>query len=171
MPWTSAARSRSWQKCQLAPFSRTGSLDPLSLKGGRSHKQTQGSMQEGDARKLTLTIVPNRTYGETVPPCSVCMNNSVYVAIVLWALFKSSSETMFSLNRVDPISGTFVLTSRLPRHLNVPPLTGLFYWAPFISTRFPALLDRRDAVRVPPTPLRAGCPVQWPLLMSIPWWQ
>lgn len=84
-------------------------------------------MQEGDARKVTLTIVPNRTYGETVPPWSVCMNNSVYVAIVLWALFKSSSEIMFSLNRADPISGTFVLTSRLLRHLNVPPLTGLFY--------------------------------------------
>lgn len=72
----------------------------------------------------------------------VCTSNSTYASIVLWALFKSSREIMFSSNRANPISGTFVLTSRLPRHLNVPSLTGLFYCAPFISTRFPALLDR-----------------------------
>lgn len=48
---------------------------------------------------------------------------------------------MFSLNRASPISGTFVLTSRLPGRLNVSRLTGLFHWVPFISLRSSASLD------------------------------
>lgn len=69
------------------------------------------------------------------------------LAIVLWALFESDSEILFSLTRANPILGAFVLPFRLLRHLNGPPLTGLFYWAPFISTHFPASLISEAPVR------------------------
>lgn len=95
------------------------------------------------------------------------------LAIVLWALFESDSEIMFSSNRANPISGAFVLTFHLLRHLNGPPLTGLFYWAPFIPTRFPASLIGKAPVSFVFCFLfflRAGCPFQKVLLlMPLPW--
>lgn len=69
------------------------------------------------------------------------------LAIVLWALFESDSEILFSFTRANPILGAFVLPFRLLRHLNGPPLTGLFYWAPFIPTHFPASLISEAPVR------------------------
>lgn len=109
----------------------------------QTHPSPRGweSQMIDNERVVSLTTVPTPNSRRNQASLELCELLRFCQAIVLWVLFKLSSQIMFSLNRANPISGTFVLTSCLPRRLNVPPLTGLFHCVPFISTCFSAPFD------------------------------
>lgn len=161
-------------KWKFPPFSKTCPPSSPFLEGGESHRYTHESMPKDTKRKVTLaSVVPKLDLWGNSASVECVWAIPFMLAIVLWALFESDSEILFSLTRANPILGAFVLPFRLLRHLNGPPLTGLFYWAPFISTHFPASLISEAPVGfyIFFFFLGAGCPSQMVfLLMPLPWW-
>lgn len=146
----------------------------LTLPQGRRKSQIHTREQPKDTEwKVTLASVPKLDLWGNSASLECVWAIPFMLAIVLWALFESDSEILFSLTRANPISGAFVLPFRLLRHLNGPPLTGLFYWAPFIPTHFPGSLISEAPVGfyIFFFFLGAGCPSQMVfLLMPLPWW-
>jgi hypothetical protein len=101
--------------------------------------------------------------------CSSGVAASFWLAIVLWAVFKSSSQVMFSLNRANLISGTFVLTSYL---LHSYIWMFLLWQVYFIVFHLFSQVSQLHLMGEMPVSLSlwAGCPFHGMfLLMSVPW--